>query len=133
MCGTFHFMFYYSFITCRQHTLGAQVQLTIWLCNENVPLKHPIPMNTYLSSMQPPYDFCTCSHVSFLLGPGMKQFILLLLLSMTFGLSSLFEFRLLVVFILHFSGLPASCMLFGCCQLPSVLLYFSPFVFVCLL
>ena len=85
---------------CKLHVCGGLYGLlSSFMCNENVPLKHLIPMNTSLNFQ------CNCCVISALdilsascWGPGMK-YILLLMLLLISGLSLLLEFGILVVFI----------------------------------
>ena len=93
--------------------------------NENMQLKHPIPLNTSLNSL--------CSHCVIsaliplsllLLVPGRKYFMLLLSLSVTIGLSSFSNFETLCfsTLLLHqFSDLCLFCICQGYHLPPSLL------------
>ena len=88
--------------------------LSGFTCNENVPSKQPIPVNTSLKSL------CSCCIISTLalmslswLDPGRRSFILLVLLSIAFDLSSFFYSEMVSVLTQHFQ----------LCQLPALCLY----------
>ena len=69
-------------------------------CNENVPLKHHIPLNTSLNSLR---SHCVISGLTHLLlslmGPRKKYIMLLLSLSVSIGLSSFSNTDTLSVFV----------------------------------
>ena len=91
--------------------------------NEDLPLKHPIPLNTFVNSL---YSFCVVSVLPLLfillLGPGRKYSMLSLLVIIGLSLFSNFEILPLFVSTSLLHQIPASCLhsvvcllALGCC------------------
>ena len=119
------------FVMHRLHAWGPGTAYYLALSAANVPLLHPIPMNTSLNSL------CSCCVISALAlistlfwGPGMQYFILLLL-STTVGLSPIFEFEIMSVYV-YIAPLKLACLLPVVCALPLIFHLIMELLSLCL-